>query len=84
MPIRNQSILHLSLKGQIAILFIILSCLVVATSIPYGFVNFLQRLGAGDPFSLTLTISIIGIIFFLLEKLGLTLAYKEEIEVRGS
>jgi hypothetical protein len=38
----------------------------------------------GDPFALTLIISIVGIVFLLLERLGLSLGYREEIEVSKS
>lgn len=63
-----------------AILLALLSGLVIATFLPYGFPNFLKGLDRGDPFSLGLLVSIMGLGFILLHKIGFGFAYKEEFE----
>jgi len=79
MPRPRNNISGLANKHQIPVLLAILAALVIITFAPYGFVNFLQRLDKGEPLALALLISIMGVGFLLLHKLGFGIAYKEEI-----
>jgi hypothetical protein len=76
----NRNFSNLSFKSQMAILLTLLTGLVTATFLPYGFPNFLNGLDRGDPFSLALLVSIMGTGFVLLHKIGFGFSYKEEFE----
>jgi hypothetical protein len=76
----QQHIMHLSAKSQMAILLIILAALAFATFTPNGFMNFLSGLRAGEVSALALLMAILATGLILLHKLGLNIAYKEEIQ----
>ena len=68
---------------QLILLFGILATLIILILVPYGFSNFLLGLSEKSnvmtrTLSLTLTASVIGIIFALLYKLGMQSDYKED------
>jgi hypothetical protein len=58
----------------------LLTGLLIATFTLYDFMNFLTRIRQGNPIALALPVSIIGIGFIMMHKLGLDVSYKEEIE----
>jgi len=72
--------MHLSVKSQIATLLIILAGLAFATFTPNGFMNFLGGLRGGEVSALALLMAIFATGLILFQKLGLNIAYKEEIE----
>ena len=76
----QQRIMHLSVKGQISILLIILAALAFATFTPNGFMNFLSGLRGGEVSALALLMAILATGLILFHKLGLNIAYKEEID----
>jgi len=78
--IHQQRIMHLSVKSQMAILLTILAALAFATFTPNGFMNFLSGLRGGEVSALALLMAILATGLILFHKLGLNIAYKEEIE----
>jgi hypothetical protein len=72
----------ISTKYRIAILTG--SIAVITALILYNFANFLQGIGAGDPFALALLISFFGLSFVVLDKLGFVFGYRDEIQSTDS
>jgi hypothetical protein len=72
---------RMSIKIQIAIISSVLAGLVAAPFTLYDFMIYLGLLKGGDPFALSLLVSIMVTGYVLLHKLGFDFSYKEEIEL---
>jgi hypothetical protein len=75
------NIFRISPRNQIAILSGLSVTLVLMTITLYDFTEYLTDLKNGNISALAILVSIIGLIFVLMQKLGLNFGYREEVEL---